>query len=155
MPNATVTLATTSFARPVEVGDRIVTLADVSNIVVNEVAPIQLFVDGELMSVEKAVGVANQFYVYRGDDGTVSSRHATNATVYIGRSDQFYNVDPVGLPPNELPVYPYINVRNGSIWTAEGDESGPGLQGRIWSRVTRTIDAGALGINQPNVVTPS
>jgi len=158
MANATVTLNTTSFALPVEPGDRVVTFADVTNIPSSPqqaIAPLEIFVDGELMSLEYSTGIGNQWYVLRGDDGTAATRHATNATVYIGRSDQFYQVDPVGLPPNEMPIYPYINVRTGAIWIAQGDESGPGLQGRVWARVTSTSAAGALGSRVVTVVTPS
>lgn len=151
MANATVSLSTTTLSRTVEPSDSKVYLASTSGVTPG----VRLFLDRELLAIERLTGIGTEVIVRRGVDGTVASRHATNTAVYIGRPDQFYSTDPVGLPPNELLVYPYINVITGDLWTAEGDESGPGLQGRIWSKVTRSIDAGALGNNQLTVNTPS
>ncbi len=151
MALATASLGTTTFSSTVEPGDTQVILSSTSGI-----APgVRLFCDRELLAVVMLTGLGNAAVVRRGVDGTSSSRHATNATVWVGRADQFYDSDPYGLPPANLPVYPYINVRTGDVWAAEGDELGPGVSGRVWSKVTQSIDAGALGVNQTNVVIPS
>lgn len=151
MPLATVSLATTTFASTVEPSDTQVVLSSTSGVVPG----VRLFCDRELMAVERLTGIGTTVLVRRGVDGTVSSRHATNAPIYIGRADQFYNSDPTGLPPAVLLVYPYINAASGDIWVAEGDEVGAGNAGRIWSKVTQSIDAGALGVNQTTVIIPS
>jgi hypothetical protein len=151
MANATVSLNTSTLLVTVEPSDNRIQLASTSGL-----APgVRLFLDRELLAVETLTGIGTEAIVRRGVDGTTASRHATNTPVYIGRADQFYASDPVGLPPNELPVSPYINAVTGDIWVATGDESGPGLQGRLWSKVTRSMVPGALGGNAPVIVTPS
>lgn len=151
MANATVTLSSTTFSQTVEPGDSKVIFASTSGL-----SPgVCVFADRELMRIERLTGLGNEAVVRRGIDGTVSSRHATNATVYIGRGDQFYHQDPMGLPPIVMLVYPYINVRTGVLWVAQGDEDGPGNAARIWAPVTVAMAAGALGVSTVTVTTPS
>lgn len=151
MALATVTLATTTFTGTVEPSDNIVNLSSTSGITPD----VCLYVDRELIGVVRLTGIGNQAIVRRGIDGTIASRHATDAPVYIGRADQFYSSDPVGLPPNPPAVYPYINVLTGDLWVAQGDETGADVAGRIWAKITTTLDTGALGIRQRVTTTPS
>lgn len=151
MANATVTLSTTTFNATVEPGDTKLIMGSTSGL-----APgVHLCVDRELIAIDRLTGLGNEVVVKRGQDGTAASRHATNTPVYIGRADQFYSTDPVGLPPAVLPVSPYINVRAGRIWVAMGDDLGPGNAGRIWAEVTTAMSAGALGVPVITVTTPS
>lgn len=151
MAIATVSLSSTLFTSTVEPSDSQVILSSTSGVTPG----VRLFCDRELLAVERLTGIGNAAVVRRGVDGTFASRHATDAVVYIGRADQFYASDPIGLPPAVLPIYPYINALTGDVWVAEGDETGPGNAGRVWSKATQSIDAGALGNNQHVVVTPS
>ena len=113
---ATVTLPTTTLGVGVLDKDTLVSLASTSGVF----AGIRLFIDGELMKVV-SLDVDPWVRVIRGVDGTSAAPHPSTATVYIGRGDQFYQNDPVGRPPAAIPVSPYINVINGSVWFAQGD----------------------------------
>lgn len=158
MAVATVSLTTTTFTATVEPGDTKVILASATGITPSTALPqggTHLYVDRELMLVERFTGIGNEAVVRRGLDGTAISRHATNATVWIGRGDQFYNTTPMGLPPAVLLVYPYIDVRTGVIWVAQGDESGVGNAGRIWAPMTITLSTDALGNQHVVTTTPS
>jgi hypothetical protein len=116
---------------------------------------VRLYADRELMSVDRLTGVGNEAVVRRGIEGTAATRHASNTAVYIGRGDQFYSSDPVGLPPIVVPVSPYINVLTGVAWVAQGDEAGPGNAGRLWAPITVTQAAGAFGSTVVTTTTPS
>jgi hypothetical protein len=148
---ATVSLSSTTFATTVEPSDTLVNLASTSGIVPG----VLLYCDRELLAVDRLTGIGTQAIVRRGQDGTAATRHATNATVWIGRGDQFYSSTPTGLPPAILPVYPYIDVRTGVIWVAQGDETGVGNAGRIWAAVTIAMVPGSLGNAQTVTTTPS
>lgn len=137
---ATVTLATTTLTEQVSASDTAFKVASTSGLTPG----VRLYLDRELANIISIDGSSVQ--VARGVDGTASSRHASNTPITFGRADQFYDSDPVGLPPNELPVSPWINVLTGSIWLASGDELGPGLGGRVWAKQTTTSYAGSLGI---------
>lgn len=137
---ATVTLATTTLTRAVSPSDSDVQLASLTGVVPG----LRLYMDRELMTV-LSLGIGTLVNVLRGKDGTITCGHSGGSTVTIGRGDQFYDFDPVGLPPNEVLVSPWINVRNGKWWTAEGDEVGPGLSARYWAETTATRSIGALG----------
>lgn len=152
MAVATNSLATTTFASgPVEQADSLLTLTSTA-----DVKPgYGLFVERELMVVDRLGPLTGQVVVRRGCGGSAATAHATNAAIYIGRMDQFYQSDPVGLPPAQLPVYPYINVVNGKIWIAQGDEAASDLQGRVWAEVTTAMTTGALGIRQMVTTTPT
>lgn len=147
---ATTSLGTTTFATTVEPSDTLVNLASVSGVSVGT----RLYCDREMMAVSGLTGIGTQVLVRRGGGGTASARHATNAPVWIGLGHQFYDNDPVGLPPVTMLVYPYINVLTGQAWVAVGDEVGPGNAGRIWQPVSTAVVAGALGNSQVVVTTP-
>jgi hypothetical protein len=105
----------------------------------------RLFHGRELMQVI-SLGVGNWVNVRRGVDGTVTGPHPSSATLTIGRADQFYSQDPVNPPPSEILVSPWINVLTGDEWTAQGDEAGPGLEARLWTKTVNTPSIGALGV---------
>ena len=142
MATATVTLSTTTLSRSVSVDDRDILLASLSGILPG----MRLWVDRELMAVVDTTLPGGWSRVRRGVDGTASQAHSSSATVYIGRADQFYQDDPVGTPPAEVPVSPRINVITGDHWLAQGDEVGPGRDARYWQKVETTRSIGALGV---------
>ncbi len=100
---------------------------------------------GELCAVI-SLGIGTSVNVRRGADGTASAAHAAGTTVTIGRADQFYEADPVGMPPPAVLVSPWINVRTGAQWLAQGDEAGAGTALRFWQQVAVTVTPGALGV---------
>lgn len=137
---ALATLATTTLSQLVGPSDQTFKLASTSGITPGT----RLYLDRELTSV---VSVGDGLVtVRRGVDGTAGARHGYNTLITIGRADQFFEVDPLGLPPNELPVTPYINVLTGVVWVATGDEQGPGVSGRLWQQSTTTSTIGSLGV---------
>lgn len=148
---ATVTLASTSFASAVGAFDTQVNLASTSGIVPG----VRLFANREMLCVERLTGIGNNAVVRRGLDGTGSSAHATNETVYIGSPEQFYDIDPQGVPVTGSPVNPYINTRTGVIWVIQGDDVGSGAAARAWQPVTTTQTTGALGVRVTTTTTPS
>lgn len=147
---ATVTLASTTFAQPVAPGDTLVYVVSTSGI-----APgVRLYCDQELLTVVRITGLPNEVAVIRGQDGTYTRRHNTAVPVYIGRGDQFYESDPVGTPPLVIPVFPHINVRNGTLWGIEGDDVT--LAYRLWVPITTAeLTGGALGVRTVTTVTPN
>ena len=136
---ATVTLSTTTLQGGVEAGDRQVLVASTSGLT----SGLRLWIDTELMEVV-SLGVNPWVNVLRGVDGTSAQRHDSGATITIGRADQFYGSDPVGAPPDAVPVSPYINAIEGTVWFAQGDSLGAGR--RWWQKQTATYGAGALGV---------
>lgn len=145
---ATATLATTTLLANIGAGDSLILLGSTSGVMPG----VFLFIDGELTQVLGLGPSAGWVSVKRGQDGTSTTPHGSNNTVYIGRGDQFYSTDPIGPAPGAEPVSPYINLRNGSIWYASGDETGPSAAARVWRRVTTTPDIGALGVRTSAVV---
>lgn len=141
MATATVTLSTTTLTFAVNADDRQIKVASTSGLTPG----VRLYLDRELAEVV-SLGVDSWVNVRRGVDGTGSSRHASGATITIGRADQFYASDPVGLPANEVPVSPYINVLTGVHWLPQGDEIGSGRDGRWWQARTTTYSTGSLGV---------
>ena len=133
---ATVTLSTTSLVPRVAAKERSVRVASTSGLTPG----IWLFCDGELMSVVR-LGVGTDVTVLRGQGGTQATEHASGATIYIGRPDQFYTFDPVGRPPDAIPVSPHINAANGSVWFATGAG-----EGRRWVKQTAETVVGPLGV---------
>jgi hypothetical protein len=73
--------------------------------------------------------------------------------VYIARADQLYSTDPYGRPPEAIPVSPWINVRTGDVFFAQGDTLPVGQGDRWWQKQTTTREAGALGV-RVTTVTP-
>ena len=138
---ATTTLSSTTLQASVGRSDRQVLVASTSGLA----AGVRLWVDSELMSVV-GLGVGNWVYVRRGVDGTAGAHHDSSATITIGRADQFYDHDPVGAPPEAIPVSPYINVINGTVWYAQGDAEPAGFTQRWWQKQAVTYGTGALGV---------
>ena len=138
---ATVTLSTTTLNEGVGSTERSVKVASTSGLT----SGLRLFVDGELMTVV-SLGVDPWVNVLRGVDGTAAQHHDSGATIYIGRADQFFSSDPVGAPREVIPVSPHINVINGSVWFAQGDELPAGSAQRWWQKQSTTFGVGALGV---------
>ena len=139
---ATVTLSTTTLLAPLDEHEGVVTLASVSGLFPG----YRLYVDRELMSVLR-VGVGTQVHVNRGVDGTKGAIHVSGSTVTIGQAHQFYGKDPVGSPPEAIPVSPWINVVNGKFWYAQGDPTPAGGNvARWWQERTATYGTGPLGV---------
>jgi hypothetical protein len=138
---ATVTLSTTTLAANVGASDNQIKLASTAGVTPGT----RLWVDRELMAVV-SLGVDPWVNVSRGVDGTAGSPHNSAATVTIGQAYQFYSSDPVGRPNEAVPVSPYINVRNGTIWYAQGDAVPGDTATRWWQAVTTTYDTGPLGV---------
>lgn len=138
---ATVTLATTTLAETIgEHADR-VKLASTAGIFVGT----RLFMDGELMTVRAPVSDP-WVLVLRGQGGTRTQHHASPVTVYIGRGDQFYDKDPIGRPQAAIEVSPWINLRNGKVWFAQGDTDPSASADRWWQEQRTTYDQGPLGV---------
>jgi hypothetical protein len=138
---ATVTLSTTTLRNPVSESDQAIRVSSTSGMFPG----VWLFVNRELMSVRK-VGIDSWVDVSRGQDGTATMRHASGATLTLGQSHQFYASDPIGVPPNDVAVSPWINVITGDSFTAQGDEAGPGLEARWWQKNVATYGVGSLGV---------
>jgi hypothetical protein len=134
---ATYTLASTTFATPVGVSDTQVKVASTSGLA----AGMRLYADRELMQVV-SLGVSSLVNVRRGVDGTTAQAHGTEVLVYMGTADQFFTHDPQGQPPFPLLVSPHINVSNGLVWFAQGDQLSP----RYWMPQTVTHSVGPLGV---------
>lgn len=139
---ATVTLSTTTLSAPVNGFDGVIKVASTAGILPG----LRLFVDGEAMTVI-SLGIDPYVNVRRGSDGTTAKPHASSQTVYIARGDQLYRQDPKGRPLDEIEVSPWINVRTGSVWFAQGDTApAGGFADRWWQLQTTTYDTGALGV---------
>lgn len=138
---ATVTLSTTTLSEAVTSSAGRIKVASTSGLLTGT----RLFVNGELMAVIR-LDVDPWVNVARGVDGTASAPHASSATAYIGRADQFYTSDPVGIPAAAIPVSPHINAQNGKVWWAQGDTLPEGNANRWWQLQSETHGTGALGI---------
>jgi hypothetical protein len=138
---ATVTLSTTTLLEGVGAGDRQVRVASTSGLTPGK----RLFFSSELATVV-SLGVGTWVNVLRGVDGTAAQPHDAGETIIIGRADQFYGSDPVGAPPEAIPVSPYVNVINGSVWFAQGDTLPTGQALRWWQKQSATYGVGALGV---------
>jgi hypothetical protein len=141
---ATVTLSTTTLTYGVGPAAGRIALDSTDGITPN----IRLFIDGELMKVI-SLDVAPWVNVARGVDGTSGASHPSEATVYIGRADQFYSQDPVGRPDAAIRVSPYINAINGRVWFAQGDANT--TANRWWQLQTTTYGIGPLGVRTATV----
>lgn len=147
---ATVTLGSTVLATQLAVDDQFVILASTSGVFPG----MCLYVadgggHGELMKV-LSLGVNSQVKVLRGVDGTRNVPHSPATVVWIGNADQFYARNPGGEPMDAVLVSPWINVRAGSVWFAQGDAvpvSGTQpVTPRWWQQQSNTFDVGALGV---------
>jgi len=143
---ATVTLASTTLKQAVAAADAAIVLVSTAGVVPG----LRLYLAdsvasrGELVTVV-SLGLGTTVNVRRGGDGTATADHAAGSPVLIGRGDQFYATDPVGMPPVAVLVSPWVNVRTGTQWLAQGDEAGPGTGLRFWQAVTTTSVPGVLG----------
>lgn len=147
---ALVTLATTTLSLGCTATDSAITLTSTSGITPG----VFLYLDRELVKV-LSLGLGTSVNVFRGRQGTATTAHGAGSLITIGRADQFYDIDPIGLPPTELLVSPYINILTGVTWVAQGDETGSGLGGRIWAPVTVSQSVGALGVRVTTTTTPA
>jgi hypothetical protein len=136
---ATVTLSSTTLAADINGASDMVSVASRDGLYPGR----RMYVEGELMAVLD-LGPASWVKVRRGVDGTAAAPHLSSAAVWIGRADQFYSSDPVGDPPPAIPVSPYINAENGTIWFAQGDNA-PGGGNRWWQKQVATYGTSALG----------
>jgi len=136
---ATETLSSTTLAVDCAASDTQIKVASTSGLA----AGIHLYCDGELMRVV-SLGVDPWVNVQRGVSASAARHHEPSATIYIGRADQFYEQDPSGSPHEVIPVSPYINTANGTVWFAQGDP----LRGqyRWWQKQTATYSQGPLGV---------
>jgi hypothetical protein len=138
---ARVNLSTTTLDRTVTARDSLIRLASTSGVLPGKF----LYFDGELCKVV-ALDVDQWVKVLRGQDGSRTIDHPSSVTVYIGDGGQFYQTDPVGRPPETFEVSPWINVQNGTVWFAQGDNDPVGLADRWWQVQRTTYDQGPLGI---------
>lgn len=148
---ATYTLATTTFLTNVGATDTQVNLASTSGIVPG----VGLFVDRELMKVERLTGIGNMATVLRGQEGTATRAHGTLATIFLAQGWQLYASDPQGLPGPNAIANPHINVANGTIWVIQGDDVGPMTGARSWQQVTSLESFGAFGVRNLATTTPT
>lgn len=146
------TLATTTFLTPVGASDTQVNVANTSGI-----APgVFLFANRELFKVVGLTGIGNYATVLRGQDGTATRAHGAGAeTVYLAQGYQLFATDPQGLPGANIFANPHINVLTGTVWVIQGDDEGPGMQGRSWQQVATTQAPGALGVRVTTTTTPT
>lgn len=86
--------------------------------------------------------------------GTTAHSHPIGSQVYSGPAWMFKNADPGGIPQGTPTVNPWINLRNGTVWIAQGDEAGPNVGARYWQLQTTSRSLGSLGIRTPAVLTP-
>lgn len=144
---ATVTLSTTTFTQPVLLGDTQVLPASLTGVTPG----VCFYIDRELMRVVDPTLPGGWVRVLRGQAGTGTTPHGTNVTVTLGRQDQFYDFDPIGMPPPSVPVQPWINLLTGAIWSPQGDEEGSGVNARYWRQITTTYGVGALGVRTATI----
>lgn len=138
---ATATLSTTTLAEGTGASAGAIKVASTSGLTPG----IRLFIEGELMEVV-SLGIDPWVNVFRGRDGTAGTEHDSGATIYIGRADQFYSMDPVGSPSEVIPVSPHINTTNGAIWFAQGSSSPRNQVRRWWQKQSVSMSQGPLGV---------
>lgn len=148
--SATVTLTTTTLNAPCSASDPTVLPASLTGVTPG----VCLYIDRELVTVVDPTLPGGAVRVLRGRDGTAATPHGSGATVTVGRGDQFYQGDPMGLPLPAVPVLPWINVSNGNIWVPQGDEDGPGINARYWRLITQSYNVIGLGIRS-NPINPA
>jgi hypothetical protein len=144
---ATVTLAGTTLAAAVGTSDTQIKVDSTSGLTPGT----HLYVDRELMSVVGLGSSSTWVNVKRGVGATATTPHSSGVPVVIGRADQFFMSDPVGLPDDAVLVSPYINVLTGDYWLARGDTDPKGLNYRWWQKAVVKYDFGALGIRTVSI----
>ncbi len=157
---ATVVLSVTSLVYPVDASNGVVVLSSaasstddagtVTSLVTASLIQkgVGLWMDQELMKVFEVssdpLGIKCQ--VLRGQGGSASQSHNSSIQVLIAPSmAYFYSSDPKGRPADSVPVSPWINSVNGTVWMAQGD-SIIGSPARWWQIVTNINGIGPLGV---------
>jgi hypothetical protein len=138
---ATVTLSSTTITEGVDASATRIKVASTTGLVYG----VRLYIDGELMSVQR-LDVDPWVIVTRGVDGSRASAHSDDSVVYIGRADQFYDRPPIGRPDAAVLVSPYIDVVNGNVYFAQGDVTPSGSAVRWWQIQTNTRNPQPLGV---------
>lgn len=141
-------LLTTTLLFPLGVSDQQVSLGSAGNLIRGSM----IWLDGECMRV-RATPIQNVVKVQRGAFGTVGKPHANNCLVYGGDAPQFYSQNPSGVAPTFPVANPWINVANGTVWFATGDQVGAGSGARYWQLQNSTDPIGALGVRPSPVLT--
>ena len=137
---ATTTLSTTTLATGCTDRDTRIQLASTSG-----VRPgLFLWFDGEAVEVRR-IDVDPWIIVKRGVAGSMALPHSSGVPVYIARADQLYEGPPMGRPEGAVLVSPYIDVRAGKLYFAQGDTTPSGTAVRWWQEQTNTRVAGPLG----------
>ena len=108
----------------------------------------RLVIDAESMAVTGLGPSGGLVFLRRGQDLTLTGDHADGTIVWVAEPHQLYDRDPLGLPPDQVLYSPWINLRTGAVWFAQGDATGAGVKTRWWQQMiaTRTIDG--LGFRQ-------
>lgn len=143
---ATVTLSTLTLASSVTASATFIPVSSTAGITPGT----RLWVDRELMAVT-SLGVDPWLNVQRGVDGTSAVPHAAGSTTIFGSASQFYEYDPRGVPAESVPVSPWINTRNGTVWVVMGDDAPPN---RWWQQQITTYGIGAFGVRTTTVAPP-
>lgn len=143
---ATVTLASTTLAEGCDGAATRLKVTSTSGMYTG----LRLFVggagnDGELVKVMR-LDVDPWVIVTRGVDGSRAQPHVSGDTVYVGRADQFYCCPPMGRPDAAVAVSPYIDVRAGLIYFAQGDTTPSTSANRWWQQQTNTRTSQPLGV---------
>lgn len=141
----------TTLTRAVQASDRYVYLADVGDAQRGDL----LYVNGETLRVTGSPLVNNAVPVMRGYAGSPAVAHLNGLSVFSGRPHRFHTTDPHGNAPAAPDDNPWINITDGRVWRAQGDQEGPGSSARVWELVTTTYPIGALGIRTAPTATPS
>lgn len=132
----------TTLLKSMLASDTFVPLSSVANINKGDV----VFVDSEAMPTSSTrpsvTGNVPGVFVVR--TGRAAS-HGVGALVYTGPPSAFVTVDPVGVPAAGSQPW-VINILNGRVWVAQGDEAGPGAANRFWQLQTTTPGIGAFGV---------
>lgn len=125
------TLSTTTLGADVlTASERVFTLTATDGITDATIAQgLGLFVDAEYCLISSLTGA--NVTVRRGEGGSASTTHAVGATVYYGFVSDFYQTDPVGVPPSPPQVTPWINTANGLVWTVSGSAWVTSAQGGL------------------------
>lgn len=105
------TLTSTTLTRALDSSALVVYVASATNVLVGDL----IFCGREAMRVDSVLGLVVR--VSRGYAGTLGESHPSGATVYAAPAWAFYIRDPVGVPPSEVPVTPWINLATGVVWT--------------------------------------
>lgn len=131
---------------------RLVKLSSITNVRKDDY--LVVVTNGRLEAMAVLDATSNPVRVMRGVAGTAPSRYVRGATVYTGAPNLFHSADPHGIPLGAPVSNPYINLRDGRIWVAQGDAVGAGVNGRWWQLQSSVYAPGALGILVAPAVTP-